>query len=120
MAIVGRVLALDEGQVADLLKQVVESFGPKHRAIGDILSSHFERVSHLVSGAAALSDARKMLIGAYFTMEYSLESAALFNPSMVSAWDPDWPFGGKHALYDEPAGDRGGTRFVDRVPAGSD
>ncbi|HFE63727.1 MAG TPA: glycosidase, partial [Caldithrix sp.] len=30
---------------------------------------------------------RKLLIGAYFTQEYSLESAALFNPSMV--WHPD-------------------------------
>ena len=28
-----------------------------------------------------------MLIGAYFTQEYALESAALFNPSMV--WHPD-------------------------------
>ena len=34
-----------------------------------------------------LSDERKLLIGAYFTQEYSLESAALFNPSMV--WHPD-------------------------------
>ena len=28
-----------------------------------------------------------MLIGSYFTQEYALESAALFNPSMV--WHPD-------------------------------
>jgi predicted GH43/DUF377 family glycosyl hydrolase len=34
-----------------------------------------------------LSRARQMLIGAYFTHEYSLESAALFNPSIV--WHPD-------------------------------
>src|SRR4029077_16223660 len=33
------------------------------------------------------SENRRMLIGAYFTQEYSLESAALFNPSMV--WHPD-------------------------------
>jgi hypothetical protein len=30
-----------------------------------------------------LSDVQKALIGAYFTMEYSIESAALFNPSIV-------------------------------------
>jgi hypothetical protein len=30
-----------------------------------------------------LSDVQKSLIGAYFTMEYSIESAALFNPSIV-------------------------------------
>jgi hypothetical protein len=32
---------------------------------------------------AVLSDVQKALIGAYFTMEYSIESAALFNPSIV-------------------------------------
>jgi hypothetical protein len=30
-----------------------------------------------------LSDVQRALIGAYFTMEYSIESAALFNPSIV-------------------------------------
>ena len=30
-----------------------------------------------------LSDAQRFLIGAYFTKEYSIESAALFNPSIV-------------------------------------
>jgi predicted GH43/DUF377 family glycosyl hydrolase len=35
----------------------------------------------------SLSDEKKLLIGAYFTQEYSLESAALFNPSIV--WHPD-------------------------------
>ena len=34
-----------------------------------------------------LSENRKLLIGSYFTQEYSLESAALFNPSIV--WHPD-------------------------------
>ena len=31
--------------------------------------------------------ASRMLIGAYFSMEYAFESAALFNPSMVPAQD---------------------------------
>jgi len=30
-----------------------------------------------------LSETKRALIGAYFTMEYSIESAALFNPSIV-------------------------------------
>ncbi len=34
-----------------------------------------------------LSENRRLLIGSYFTSEYALESAALFNPSMV--WHPD-------------------------------
>ena len=34
-----------------------------------------------------MSESRRLLIGSYFTQEYALESAALFNPSMV--WHPD-------------------------------
>ena len=42
--------------------------------------------SHLPTDAP-LSQNRRLLLGAYFTQEYALESAALFNPSMV--WHPD-------------------------------
>lgn len=35
----------------------------------------------------SLSQSKQLLIGAYFTSEYSIESAAFFNPSMVE--DPD-------------------------------
>ena len=35
-------------------------------------------------GASTKADPnRRLLIGSYFTMEYSIESAALFNPSIV-------------------------------------
>ena len=30
------------------------------------------------------SDERRLLIGAYFTKEYAVEAAALFNPSIVA------------------------------------
>jgi predicted GH43/DUF377 family glycosyl hydrolase len=35
----------------------------------------------------SLSDERKMLIGSYCTMEYAIESAAFFNPSIVEDFD---------------------------------
>ena len=34
-----------------------------------------------------MSEYKKLLIGAYFTSEYSIEAAAFFNPSIVE--DPD-------------------------------
>ena len=37
--------------------------------------------------ARSLSEDRRLLIGAYFTHEYSIEAAALFNPSLVPAPD---------------------------------
>src|SRR5262249_61601737 len=46
-----------------------------------------EQVRRLLLAVRDLSEDRRMLIGAYFTQEYALESAALFNPSMV--WHPD-------------------------------
>jgi len=42
-------------------------------------------VCEFVPAATEMSEARQLLIGAYFTMEYSVEPAALFNPSMVPA-----------------------------------
>lgn len=36
-----------------------------------------------------ISETRKMLIGSYLTMEYALESAAFFNPSIVPDFNQD-------------------------------
>lgn len=35
----------------------------------------------------SLSNERKMLTGSYCTMEYAIESAAIFNPSTVEGFD---------------------------------
>jgi predicted GH43/DUF377 family glycosyl hydrolase len=42
---------------------------------------------HLEIDPALISEQRKLLIGSFFTHEYSVEAAALFNPSIVE--DPD-------------------------------
>ncbi|MBW6481322.1 MAG: glycoside hydrolase family 130 protein, partial [Bacteroidales bacterium] len=47
------------------------------------LFNHFDKVKEYLPESTILSDTKKELIGAYFTMEYSIESAALFNPSIV-------------------------------------
>ena len=52
----------------------------------ELLERHFALVAHRVGGVA-LSRERRLLIGAYFTNEYSVEGAALFNPSLVLAPD---------------------------------
>jgi predicted GH43/DUF377 family glycosyl hydrolase len=84
-AIVERVTQLPESEASALLRRVEEEFGKKHRHIHDIFLEHYQAVRAFVPAAAALSEARQLLIGAYFTMEYAVESAALFNPSMVPA-----------------------------------
>jgi hypothetical protein len=47
------------------------------------LRKRFEQVNIYLEPGAQPSPGRQMLIGAYFTHEYSPESAALFNPSIV-------------------------------------
>ena len=81
--IVARVMALPEEEVARLLDQVLGEFADRHEQVEEIFRKRFEQVKiHLEPGAQP-SPERQMLIGAYFTHEYSPESAALFNPSIV-------------------------------------
>ncbi len=47
------------------------------------LLGNFKHIEHFVKTANDLSEVRKLLIGAYFTHEYTIEAAALFNPSIV-------------------------------------
>ena len=82
-----RVLAIPEAQVSALLEDILARFSHRHRDFSDVLERHFQLVAHHVDGAAPLSRERRLLVGAYFTHEYSVEAAALFNPSIVLAPD---------------------------------
>ena len=81
--IIGRVMAMDEQTVHDQLDKIIADFNQRHKNINKVLLRHFEIVQRWTITDAPLSEARRLLIGAYFTQEYSLESAALFNPSIV-------------------------------------
>ena len=82
--VVGRVLELTDELVAETLKSVLARFAGRHKDLRAVLQTHFERVAHRVDDESILSTKRRLLIGAYFTKEYSVEAAALFNPSMVA------------------------------------
>ncbi len=77
------VTALPESEVRALWKQVQVEFGERHAKTQRFLQSRFEQVRPLLEGAPGFSEERALLLGAYFTHEYSLEAAALFNPSIV-------------------------------------
>ncbi len=81
--IIGRVINLSEKRAELVLKEVYANFYDRHKNIEQQLTIHFEKVSEFIPPNTKLSKTKKMLIGAYFTMEYSIESAALFNPSIV-------------------------------------
>ncbi|MEI6351794.1 MAG: glycoside hydrolase family 130 protein [Verrucomicrobiota bacterium] len=82
--IIGRALALSEAEVEEQLVAVAEDFGKRHLDIRALWRQHFERVKAHVFSSRPLSEARRLYIGALFTGEYALESAALFNPSIVA------------------------------------
>jgi len=85
--LMARILAIPEASVGGLLKGVLERFGGRHRRFSEILERHFELVAHHIEPGVSVSRERRLLIGAYFTHEYSVEAAALFNPSIVLAPD---------------------------------
>jgi len=81
--IIGRALALSEAETAEQLAAVRADFASRHSKIEAIWRAHFERVRAHVFSGRPLSDNRILYIGALFSGEYALESAALFNPSIV-------------------------------------
>jgi predicted GH43/DUF377 family glycosyl hydrolase len=83
LRILSRVLALPESEVNEMLAQVLTEFKSRHQRLLDYFFTRYEFVRNLLPTNQPLSDERKLLIGAYFTHEYSLEAAALFNPSIV-------------------------------------
>ncbi|MFT5132696.1 MAG: putative GH43/DUF377 family glycosyl hydrolase [Gammaproteobacteria bacterium] len=81
--IIKRVLDLDEIETCRLLDAVIYDFSPRHRYFREVLEKNFTRVACHLPDGSKLSEQQQLLIGSYFTAEYSVEAAALFNPSIV-------------------------------------
>ncbi len=81
--IIARIMSLPEDRVGPLLDEVSADFSKRHQHIHRLFSERFEQVREMLSTSEELSEQRRLLIGSYFLAEYSLESAALFNPSIV-------------------------------------
>jgi predicted GH43/DUF377 family glycosyl hydrolase len=81
--IIGRTLLLSNEEVEAELKMIREEFNARHFDIEEVMLYHFQIIERHVFTQRELSRERKLLIGAMFSGEYALESAALFNPSIV-------------------------------------
>ncbi len=82
-SILRRLVKIKDADVVPLLDEVRDAFSTRHRDLESGFRENFARVYGLLPKNVELSDDKKLLIGAYFTLEYSIESAALFNPSIV-------------------------------------
>lgn len=89
--LIKKVLSLSEKQQREALIQVLRDYSKRHRSISKIFEKNFNRLAPVFNqlniDPATLTSAQKGLIGSYFTMEYSIEAAAFFNPSIME--DPD-------------------------------
>lgn len=81
--IIGRALKLTENEVAVENEKIKSLFSHRHKRIEDFFLKRFDAVKKYQIGLDSISGERKKLIGSYFACEYSLECAALFNPSMT-------------------------------------
>jgi len=82
--VVNRVLALPEADVRRTLDQVLAEFSARHRKLSERFFWRFGHLEHFLPPGAKLSEARQLLLGSYFLFEYSIESAGLFNPSILA------------------------------------
>ncbi len=82
-SVVDRILAMSDSDVSATASSILSKFSERHRDLEAVLEASFAAVADRIGGRSELSDDRRRLIGAYFTNEYSLEAAALTNPSMV-------------------------------------
>jgi len=104
ITICAEVAALPECEVRALWEQMLAEFGERHLKIREFFRRRFEEVrpyllTDLRGGeffrrrsdgvrhgwvtGESFSEERELLLGGYFSHEYSIEAAALFNPSMV-------------------------------------
>jgi predicted GH43/DUF377 family glycosyl hydrolase len=82
--IIQRIVDLPDTTAKDILAQILIDFSERHKNIKGVFARHLNEVTDYIPREAVLSETKMALIGAYFTREYSIESAALFNPSIVS------------------------------------
>jgi beta-1,2-mannobiose phosphorylase / 1,2-beta-oligomannan phosphorylase len=89
--LVKKILSLSEEQQEKTLSQVFRDFSKRHRSISHVFEKNFHKLLPLFTkmdiDTTVLSKELKLLIGSYFTMEYSVEAAAFFNPSIIESAD---------------------------------
>lgn len=89
--VIQRVMELTEEEAFGIISPLLQEYSKRHRNITRVLNRHCSKLKNLFEELNidydSLTVYLKLLIGSYFTHEYSIESAAFFNPSIVD--DPD-------------------------------
>ncbi len=82
--VIQRLENLNERYVEENLENVMHEFGNRHRNIHEVFLGHFREIKNqYANDLMNFSVNKQLLLGAFFTKEYSIQAAALFNPSIV-------------------------------------
>src|SRR5438045_3967362 len=81
--VIARALTLSESETHEQISLVIADFSERHIDLDKSWLRHFEKVRTQIPDGESISEPRQLFIGALFSGEYALESAALFNPSIV-------------------------------------
>jgi predicted GH43/DUF377 family glycosyl hydrolase len=89
--VIQRVMSISEEVAFAIVSPLLQEYSRRHRNITRVLNRNCSKLQPLLTELnidfETLTVYRKLLLGSYFTHEYSIESAAFFNPSIVE--DPD-------------------------------
>jgi predicted GH43/DUF377 family glycosyl hydrolase len=81
--IVDRVLSLNQEESGQELERLVGALAGRHGDLERVLLRRFHDLAEQAVGQRETTQDQKLLIGGFFVEEYSFESSALFNPSVV-------------------------------------
>ncbi len=82
--LIDSVLSIPENELSEIYDGIKKNFASRHRNFEHYLKRNFRIIESELPDDMAISEIRSLVIGAYFSKEYSIQSAALFNPSMVA------------------------------------
>jgi predicted GH43/DUF377 family glycosyl hydrolase len=82
--VTNHVIKLSEYDAEGYLNKVMKEYAHRHQNIRSVFMLHYERINHQSGNTlTSFTETKKLLLGACFTKEYSIQAAALFNPSIV-------------------------------------
>ena len=81
--IITHILNLSDEEADKILQSIIKDFSGRHKNIWDPFNKYYNRIKKHIPSGVMISDTKRALLGAYFSQEYTIQSAAFFNPSIV-------------------------------------
>ncbi|MCF6352734.1 MAG: glycoside hydrolase family 130 protein [Cyclobacteriaceae bacterium] len=100
-----RFYSLSKKDITTELAYVIEKYSSRHYNFSQRLTQHFNELEIRLGKKIDIDIDSKILLGSYVTQEYSIEGAALFNPSIVPHYEQLEPSKTKFIMSFRPVGE---------------